>query len=80
MPRDKELALEIVSVKSRNAEPVEVIRRRYEAALDVVSGDPGKLIVAPGCGFASSATNPVQTLESARRKLRNTVLAVKGSQ
>ena len=80
VPRDKKLALGIVSVKSRNVEPVEVIKKRYEAALEVVNGDPNKLIVAPGCGFASSATNPVQTLESARRKLRNMVLAVKGQQ
>ncbi|GAB6943431.1 hypothetical protein JCM14467A_02130 [Vulcanisaeta sp. JCM 14467] len=47
------MALGIVSVKSRNVEPVEVIRKRYEAALDVVNGDPNKLIVVPGCGFAS---------------------------
>nr|KJR72278.1 MAG: hypothetical protein TU36_03060 [Vulcanisaeta sp. AZ3] len=80
VPKDKKLALGLVSVKTRNVEPVEVIRRRYEAALEVVKGDPDKLIVAPGCGFASSATNPVQTPESARRKLRNMVLAVKGAQ
>lgn len=78
LPKGKKLGLGIVSVKTRNVEPVSVIKKRYQASLEVVGGDPDKLVVAPGCGFASSATNPIQTIESARRKLRNLVLAVKG--
>mgnify|MGYP001772783872 FL=1 len=44
-----------------------MLKKRYEAALEVVNEDPNKLIVAPGRELTSSATNPVQTLELARR-------------
>ncbi len=75
LPERLNLALGIVSVKTRNVEPVEVLRKRYKAALHVVGDDPERLIVSPGCGFASESTTVI-SLESARRKLTNLVKAV----
>ena len=73
VPKGKLIALGIVSVKTRNVEPVEVIRKRYEAATGVVDED--RLIISPGCGFASDLNN-IHSIESARRKLTNMVLAL----
>jgi len=72
-PKGTNVALGLVSVKSRNVEPVEVIRKRYEAAIKVIDED--RLIVSPGCGFASDPVS-LHTVESARRKLTNMVLAL----
>ncbi len=77
LPQGKKLALGIVNVKTRNVEPVDVLRKRYEAVKNIV--DEEKLIVSPGCGFASDPKS-LHTIESARRKLTNLVLAVKQSQ
>jgi len=73
VPEDKKLALGIVSVKTRNVEPVPVLIQRYEAAKQVIDED--RLVVSPGCGFASEATTVV-SLESAKRKMTNLVKAV----
>jgi len=79
LPKRKKLALGIVNVKTRNVEPVEVIRKRYEAAKKVV--DEERLIISPGCGFSSgwspSGFWSLHSIESARRKLTNMVQAVK---
>ncbi|MFQ1020720.1 hypothetical protein [Tardisphaera saccharovorans] len=75
-PKDKGLALGLVSVKTRNVEPVEVIRKRYQTAVEATDKDD--LVVAPGCGFASDPIS-IHTLESAKRKLANMVKAVNGS-
>ncbi|MEM3243612.1 MAG: hypothetical protein QXW72_04160 [Conexivisphaerales archaeon] len=76
-PKGINIALGLVSVKSRNVEPVEEIRRRYEAAIKVIDED--RLIVSPGCGFASDP-HSLHSMESARRKLTNMVQAVKREQ
>ncbi len=76
-PKGKFIALGIVSVKTRNVEPVEVIRKRYEAAIKVVDED--RLIISPGCGFASDLNN-IHSIESARRKLTNMVRALNQKQ
>jgi 5-methyltetrahydropteroyltriglutamate--homocysteine methyltransferase len=73
VPAGKKLALGIVSVKTRNVEPVEVLRKRYDAAAEIVG--PERLVVSPGCGFASELT-AVVSIESAKRKLANLVKAV----
>jgi len=73
----RRLALGLVSVKTRNVEPVEAIRERYKAALDALGASEGDLIVAPGCGFASDPVS-IHTIESARRKLTNMAKAVLG--
>jgi methionine synthase II (cobalamin-independent) len=65
-------AIGIVSVKSRNVEPVDVLKKRYAAAQDAV----GDLIAAPGCGFSSGANETIHSVESARRKLANLAAAL----
>ena len=66
-------ALGLVSVKTRNVEPVEALRKRYRRARDAV----GEVVAAPGCGFASGTDESIQSVESARRKLANLAAAVK---
>ena len=44
-------ALGLVSVKTRNVEPVETMRKRYQKAQEAV----GRVIAAPGCGFSSGS-------------------------
>lgn len=73
-PKGINIALGLVSVKTRNVEPVSELRKRYEAAIKVVDED--RLIVSPGCGFASDPTS-IHTIEGARRKLTNMVLSTK---
>ncbi|MDG6931091.1 MAG: hypothetical protein JRN10_07640 [Nitrososphaerota archaeon] len=73
-PKGTYISLGLVSVKSRNVEPTVEIKRRYEAATKVVDED--KLIVSPGCGFASDPKS-IHSMESARKKLSNMVQALK---
>ena len=68
----KRFAIGIVSVKSRNVEPVEVLKGRYEMCKNVLGDD---VIVSPGCGFAS-APETIHSLEGTKRKLSNLCKAV----
>ena len=65
----------IVSVKTRNVEPVEVLKERYEMLMETVG--PERAAASPGCGIASAGASRIISLESARRKLINLVKAVK---
>lgn len=73
IPKGLDIALGILSVKTRNVEPVEELASRYEAAVDAV----GKEIVASnGCGWASGKDETIHSVEGARRKTANLVDAV----
>ena len=65
-----------MSVKTRNVEPVEALRKRYLKGQEAV----GRVIAAPGCGFSSGSNESIQSVESARRKLTNLAAAVKLSE
>ena len=66
---------EIVSVKTRNVEPVQALKERYQALVDIVGAD--NAVASPGCGFASAGESRIISLESAKRKLTNLATAVK---
>ena len=66
------LAAGIVSVKSRNVEPVSVLKERWDV-LYKAYGD--RLIASPGCGFASNPES-IHSQQSAKRKLTNMCVAV----
>ncbi len=68
-------SLGIVSVKTRNVEPVDVLKKRWAAAEDAV----GKIVGAPGCGFASGSNESIHSIEGARRKLTNLAAAAKSA-
>jgi 5-methyltetrahydropteroyltriglutamate--homocysteine methyltransferase len=74
-PEPMRLCAGIVSVKTRNVEPVQVLKERYQALVDAVGVD--RAVAAPGCGFASAGESKIISLESARRKLTNLAAAVK---
>jgi 5-methyltetrahydropteroyltriglutamate--homocysteine methyltransferase len=74
-PESMRLCAGIVSVKTRNVEPVQVLKGRYLALVDAVS--PDRAVAAPGCGFASAGESKIISLESAKRKLANLAAAVK---
>ena len=73
IPKGATPALGLVSVKSRNVEPVEVLKKRYARAQEAV----GRVIAAPGCGFASGVNESIHSVEGARRKLTNLAAAVR---
>ena len=64
-----------MSAKTRNVEPVFVLKERYRALVDIVGLD--RAVASPGCGFASAGTSKIISIESAIRKLTNMVIAVK---
>lgn len=73
IPRGLDIALGILSVKTRNVEPVGELAARYLAAEEAV----GKEIIASnGCGWASGKEETIHTIEGARRKTANLVAAV----
>jgi len=74
-PSTQRLCAGIVSVKTRNVEPVEVLKERYNALVEAVGSE--KAVASPGCGFASAGGSKIISLESAKRKLANLVQAVK---
>jgi 5-methyltetrahydropteroyltriglutamate--homocysteine methyltransferase len=74
-PESMRLCAGIVSVKTRNVEPVQVLKQRYQALVDAVG--PDRAVAAPGCGFASAGESKIISLESAKRKLANLATAVK---
>ena len=61
------LAAGVLSVKSRNVEPPEVLRRR---SLLLRGAYGPRLVLTSGCGFASNPES-IHSFESARRKLAN---------
>ncbi len=74
-PKPMRFCAGIVSVKTRNVEPVQTLKDRYRALADTVGAD--RAVAAPGCGFASAGESKIISLESARRKLTNLAAAVK---
>ncbi|MDE1873880.1 MAG: hypothetical protein KGI04_02050 [Candidatus Micrarchaeota archaeon] len=73
IPKGLDISLGILSVKTRNVEPVGELAARYEAAVDAV----GKEIIASnGCGWASGKDETIHGIEGARRKTANLVAAV----
>ena len=74
-PSDMRLCAGIVSVKTRNVEPVQALKERYQALVDIVGAD--NAVASPGCGFASAGESRIISLESAKRKLTNLATAVK---
>jgi 5-methyltetrahydropteroyltriglutamate--homocysteine methyltransferase len=58
MPKDKGVVLGLISSKTPQLEPLDVLKRRAEEAAKHV--DPARLAISPQCGFASTvAGNPV---------------------
>lgn len=74
-PPPQRLCAGIVSVKTRNVEPVEVLKERCLALVEIVG--PERAVASPGCGFASAGASRIVSLESARRKLTNLAQAVR---
>jgi 5-methyltetrahydropteroyltriglutamate--homocysteine methyltransferase len=74
-PSTQRLCAGIVSVKTRNVEPVEALKQRYLALVEIVG--PERAVASPGCGFASAGASKIISFESAKRKLSNLVQAVR---
>jgi 5-methyltetrahydropteroyltriglutamate--homocysteine methyltransferase len=67
MPEDKGVVLGLVSSKTPQLEPVDLLRRRTEEAAKYV--DLSRLAISPQCGFASTmGGNPVSEADE-RAKL-----------
>jgi 5-methyltetrahydropteroyltriglutamate--homocysteine methyltransferase len=60
-----------MSTKLPELEPLDVLRRRVDAAAKVI--DLERLCISPQCGFASSYQNTRFTLEQQERKLAHLV-------
>ncbi len=71
MPKDRVAVLGLMSTKLPELEPLDVLRRRVDAAAKVI--DPERLCISPQCGFASSYQNTRFTLEQQERKLAHLV-------
>lgn len=73
MPRDKIVALGLISTKERALEPIDELRRRVEEASTYVDMD--RLCLCPQCGFASAFHYDRFTLADQERKLAHLVAA-----
>ena len=73
MPRDKIVALGLISTKERALEPIDDIRRRVDEAGAHVDMD--RLCLCPQCGFASAFHYDRFTLADQERKLAHLVAA-----
>jgi 5-methyltetrahydropteroyltriglutamate--homocysteine methyltransferase len=68
VPKDKGVVLGLVSSKTPQLEPMDLLRRRADEAAKYV--DPARLAISPQCGFASTlGGNPVTEADE-RAKLR----------
>jgi 5-methyltetrahydropteroyltriglutamate--homocysteine methyltransferase len=67
MPKDKTVVLGLVTTKSGEIEPQELIERRIDEASKYV--DLGNITLSPQCGFASVMQGNPLSLEEQRRKL-----------
>jgi len=75
MPKTKGVVLGLVSSKTPQLEPVNLLRRRADEAAKFV--DPSRLAISPQCGFASTmGGNPVTEADE-RAKLRLCVEAAR---
>jgi 5-methyltetrahydropteroyltriglutamate--homocysteine methyltransferase len=63
--------LGLISSKTPELEPVDVLRRRVEQASRYVPLE--RLCISPQCGFASSVGGNPLTIDDERRKLARTV-------
>jgi 5-methyltetrahydropteroyltriglutamate--homocysteine methyltransferase len=80
VPRDKMVVLGLVSTKTPELEPSDLLRRRIEAASRYVALD--QLCLSPQCGFSSNYLGNPLTIDDERRKLElvvNVAHAVWGS-
>lgn len=75
LPSNQRFCAGIVNVKTRNLEPVQVLKERYQTLIEIVG--PENAVVSPGCGFASAGKSRIISQESARRKLTNLTQAAK---
>ena len=73
LPEDKRIGVGVVNQKLDAVEPVEEIRRRISGAIDLFGGE--RVLLAPDCGFATFADNPVASSDVAEAKLRSIVEA-----
>jgi 5-methyltetrahydropteroyltriglutamate--homocysteine methyltransferase len=73
MPRDKIVALGLISTKVRDLEPIDVLRRRVDEASAHVDMD--RLCLSPQCGFASAFHYDRFTIADEERKLAHLVAA-----
>src|SRR5690606_34259788 len=73
MPRDKIVALGLISTKQRELEPIDVLKRRVDEAAAHVDGD--RLCLCPQCGFASAFHYDRFTIADQERKLAHLVAA-----
>jgi len=71
LPRDKMVALGLVSSKVAALEPVDLLRRRIDEAAKYVPIE--RLAVTPQCGFASVQLGNLITWDDQRRKLERVV-------
>jgi 5-methyltetrahydropteroyltriglutamate--homocysteine methyltransferase len=71
LPNDRIAVLGLMSTKLPELEPVDVLRRRVDAAAQYVDLD--RLCISPQCGFASSYGNTRFTLDQQERKLAHLV-------
>jgi 5-methyltetrahydropteroyltriglutamate--homocysteine methyltransferase len=75
MPRSKGVVLGLVSSKTAQLEPMDLLRRRVDEAAKFV--DPAQCAISPQCGFASTmGGNPVTEADQ-RAKLRLCVEAAR---
>lgn len=75
VPRTKGVVLGLVSSKTRQLEPLDLLKRRADEAAKFV--DPARLAISPQCGFASTmGGNPVTEADE-RAKLRLCVEAAR---
>ena len=71
VPRETMVVLGLVSTKTPELEPVDVLRRRLDEASRQVPLE--QLAISPQCGFASSVGGNPLTLDDERRKLERVV-------
>jgi len=75
IPREKRVGAGVVNQKVPEVETLDVVLRRAQHAVDVFG--PERVLLNPGCGFATFADNPVASAEIARGKLAVTVEAAR---
>jgi 5-methyltetrahydropteroyltriglutamate--homocysteine methyltransferase len=71
VPADKCVVLGLVSSKTPELEPVDLLRRRVDEAARYLPLE--RLAISPQCGFASSVGGNPLTIEDEKRKLRRVV-------
>ncbi|MYA19479.1 MAG: 5-methyltetrahydropteroyltriglutamate--homocysteine methyltransferase [Chloroflexi bacterium] len=73
LPEDKRVAVGVVNPKVDDVEPPEEIRRRIAEAIELFGEE--RVLLAPDCGFATFADNPVASSAIAEAKLHSIVEA-----